>query len=123
MYPYYTYDSCYIFLSLYLRITPWLTAIHVSSGKYDASNVKTGFLSTLERFGPPRDILVEEPDVSNPGMYATQVQIEVELVGGIRLSNFKCTIIIASAILESLILETITYPCIHDCSVTKHLDP
>ena len=38
------------------------------SGKLDSSALKTGFLSTLERFAPPRDIALEEPDISNPGM-------------------------------------------------------
>ena len=40
----------------------------IFSGKLESSAMKTGFLSTLERFAPPRDITLEEPDISNPGM-------------------------------------------------------
>jgi hypothetical protein len=44
-------------------------SLSVLLGKVDTSAVKTGFLSTLERFAPPRDISLEEPDICNPGKY------------------------------------------------------
>ena len=40
------------------------------SGKTESSNSGTSqsiFLSCAERFAPPGDILLEEPDASNPG--------------------------------------------------------
>ena len=43
-----------------------------SSGKVDLRKglaTGTSFLSSSERFAPPRDILLEEPDVYNPGEY------------------------------------------------------
>ena len=36
-------------------------------GKVDTNVLQTGFMSTSERFAPPRDITIEETDVSNPG--------------------------------------------------------
>lgn len=46
-----------------------LLYLHIVAGKMDSSAINTGFLSTLDRFAPPRDISLEEPDVCNPGEY------------------------------------------------------
>ena len=41
--------------------------ISLPSGKAEWKKGGSSFLSTSDRFAPPRDILHEEPDVDNPG--------------------------------------------------------
>lgn len=54
-------------LSVFMSISWWLI-----SGKAEPSSSGTPqgvFLSSAERFAPPRDILLEEPDTLNPGIW------------------------------------------------------
>ena len=59
---------CYLCLYLYLNIV-------LSTADRAQSNVRTslrgGFLSSSARSAPPRDIMLEEPDITNPGTIYT----------------------------------------------------